>query len=75
MNTDGLRALLDESVPPFTIATRGGRVYTIRDRANLWAPENFKELLCVVIPGEGLVVLRAGEIESLQIEHETAGTR
>jgi hypothetical protein len=75
MNSDELRVLLEETAPPFTIATRGGRSYHITDRANIWAPENFPAMLCVAIPGKGLVVLRASEVESLQIEHETAGSR
>jgi hypothetical protein len=75
MLPDELRTLLDESMPPFTIATKGGRSYRVTDRANVWTPEHLKEMVCVVEPGKGLVVLRASAIESLQIEHDTAGAR
>jgi hypothetical protein len=73
MTDKELHALLGESEPPFTIATRGGRSYHITDRANVWAPELYQDMLCVAVPGKGIVVLRVNAIESLQIEHDTAG--
>jgi hypothetical protein len=73
MSTDELHAFLDESEPPFTIHTKGGRSYWITDRTHLWAPEEETELLCVLIPRKGIFVLRVKSIESLQIEHDTTG--
>lgn len=74
MPVEELHALL-ESEPPFAIMTKGGRSYHITDRKSVWAPEAYKDMFCLAVPGKGIVVLRANAIESIQIEHETAGTR
>jgi hypothetical protein len=66
-----MHALLGETEPPYTIATRGGREYQVTDRANVWAPELHQDMLCVAVPGKGIVVLRTSAIESLHIEHDT----
>ncbi len=70
MAADELHALLDEAEPPFTIHTRGGRSYQITSRANLWIPEAYKDVVCLVPHGMGLIFLRANAIESVQTEHE-----
>ena len=75
MDPDELRTLLDESEPPFTIETKGGRSYRITDRANVWTPEAYKAMLCVAIPAKGIVVLRLAAIEGVHIENDVAGTR
>ena len=72
---DDFRALLDESEPPYTIRTSGGRSYQITDRAQVWIPEEETELIAVAIPGTGIFVLRVGSIEFVQLEHERAGAR
>jgi hypothetical protein len=75
MGPDELVTLLDESGPPFTIETKGGRSYRITDRANVWIPEAYKAMVCVAIPAKGIVVLRLSAIEGVHIENDVASAR
>lgn len=75
MNPDELRTLIDESEPPFTIETKGGRSYRVTDRANVWTPAAYQAMLCVAIPAKGIVVLRLSAIEGVHIENDVASAR
>jgi hypothetical protein len=71
MNENELQTLIDEAQPPFTITTKSGWSYQITDRANIWVPPNFKEVMCLVPRGKGIIFVRVKDIESLQTEHDT----
>ena len=72
MTPDEIHTLLAESEPPFTIATKGGRSYRVASRSDVWVPDAYPDMLCLVIAGKGIVVLRASAIESIQVEHDPA---
>jgi hypothetical protein len=74
-NPDEILTLLDESEPPFTIETKGGRSYHITDRASVWIPETYKAMLCIAIPAKGIVVLRLSAIEGVRVENDVASAR
>lgn len=73
MTIDELHDLLTESEPPFTIQTKGGRSYQITNRANIWIPEAYKDIICLVPDRMGIIFVRLNAIESVHTEHETAG--
>jgi hypothetical protein len=74
MNVDEMYDLLIASEPPFTIATKGGQTYHVADRRNFWIPEEYKQILCLVPTGKGLIFVRLNSIESVHTE-QMAGAR
>jgi hypothetical protein len=68
MTSTELHALIEETDPPYTIATRSGRWYQITDRRQVWPPPEFGEMICLAVPGKGVLVLRASAVESIQID-------
>jgi hypothetical protein len=73
MSIEGMYDLLVRSEPPFTISTKGGQTYHVADRRHFWIPEDYKEFLCLVPTGKGLIFVRLSSIESVQTEHEVSG--
>jgi hypothetical protein len=75
MSIEEMYDLLVDSEPPFTISTKGGKTYHVADRRHFWIPEDYKEFLCLVPTGKGLIFVRLSSIESVQTEHEDSGAR
>jgi hypothetical protein len=68
---DQFHELLQESEPPFTIQTKGGRSYRVENRGQIWIPDAYRDIICLAIPSQGLMFVRFGSIESVQTEHAT----
>jgi hypothetical protein len=55
---------------PYTILTQGGRAYRVAHHTNAWIADAYPETLMLAVPGEGLIRIGLGAIESIQDEHE-----
>jgi hypothetical protein len=75
MTPEVFQAWLEDSEPPFTIKTTGGRSYDVPARSNFWAPESYPEVVCLALTGRGVIILRMSAIESVHTEHEMAAAR
>lgn len=67
--------LLNASETPFSITTKSGQTYRIADRRHFWIPEDYKEFVCLVPTGMGLIFVRLKSIESVNTEHDVAASR
>jgi hypothetical protein len=72
VNPDELRSLIQsrELSLPYSIETRGGQSYEVRDHANVWITPAYPDTLIVAIPGRGIVCLGPGAIDAIHNEHE-----
>ena len=75
MTPEVFQAWLEDSEPPFTIKTTGGRSYDIPARSNFWIPEPYPAVICLALTGRGVIILRMSTIESIHTEHEMASVR
>jgi hypothetical protein len=73
MKAEEFRDLIEkQDFQPFVIKTRGGRVYPVNHRANLWLPEDYESTVCVSVKGKGITLLDIASIEAVQFEHDVA---
>jgi hypothetical protein len=83
MTPEEIRAWLEGNEPPFVFKTIGlrraqssrGRSYKITARSNVWVPAAYPEMLCVAVPGKGIIIIKISTIESVHIEHEMVSAR
>jgi hypothetical protein len=72
MNPDEVRQLiLNQTLSlPYSIETRGGQSYEVRDHANVFITAAYPDTLIVAIPGRGILHLGIGAIDAIHHEHE-----
>ena len=75
MTPEEIRAWLEGNEPPFVFKTISGRLYKITARSNVWIPAAYPEMLCVALPGAGIIIIKISTIESVHIEHEMVSAR
>ena len=75
MTPEETRAWLEGNEPPFVFKTIRGRSYKITARSNVWIPAAYPEMLCVAVPGEGIIIIKISTFESVHIEHEMVSAR
>jgi hypothetical protein len=75
MTPEEIRGWLEGNEPPFVFKTICGRSYKITARSNVWIPAAYPEMLCVAVPGKGIIIIKISTIESVHIEHEMVSAR
>jgi hypothetical protein len=75
MTADEVHAWLEDNEPPWVFKTAGGRSYRITDRANVWIPAAYQEMLCVAVVGKGITLIKISALESFHIEHDAITSR
>lgn len=70
MTAPEFQAVMENATYPVRIRTTGGREYRIRDSLAYWVPNDYPDLLFLVVPNRGVTYVKMAAIESLQIEHE-----
>jgi hypothetical protein len=72
VNPDEVRELISNRTlsVPYSIETRGGQSYPVRDHANVFITPAYPDTLILAIPGRGILHLGIGAIDAIHHEHE-----
>jgi hypothetical protein len=72
MTTAQFATIMESVSYPVRLETTGGRSYELTAAGQYWVPGPLPELVCLVIPREGIRWLKMSEIETVQVEHAVA---
>jgi hypothetical protein len=74
VNSEQARELIlsRELTLPYSIVTRGGKIYPVEDHAHIFISAAYPDTLIVAIPQRGIAGVGLGAIDAIHLEPEAA---